>query len=486
MPAIPVGLEGGRKMTIKRIKFHLLVCFLTANFIFVVPAYAATIWYVDASAPAGGDGTSWATAYRDIQSAINSASGIWIICTSPPSQVWVKAGTYNLNAQIIVNKVVAIYGGFDGTETTLSQRDWQNNTTIINGNKSVRCFEVSTFCEINGLAIENGSASSGAGIYIDADPVFCSFGNYYLSPRIRNCTIRYNTASTAGGGIYVIDSDPVIENCTFYGNSGGSGGAIYHISASPAIEKCIFHDNESTLPGSLGGGAIGGYSRDYPTGALVTITNCLFCDNHSESWGGAISYNEVYPTITNCTFSLNSADITGGAFHGNMYSEAPKIHNSICWQDTPDELDIVTASGYLDVSYCDVQGGWTGPGSHNIDANPDFVGLGNYHLLFGSPCIDSASNGYGPDDDLEGISRPRDGDGDTTATCDMGVYEYTIGDFRIDGRVDFPDFSVFALAWWCAPKDIHWNAACDISTPKDDFINFRDLDVFVSHWLEDK
>jgi len=468
------------------IKLRLFVCFLTVNVICTLPAYTATIWYVDSTAAPGGDGTSWATAYRDIQSAIDSASGIWMICTAPPSQVWVKAGTYNLNAQITVNKVVAIYGGFDGTETTLSQRDWQNNTAIVNGNNSVRCFEVSTFCEINGLTIRNGSESSGAGIYIDATPVFCSFGNYYLSPRIRNCTIRYNTASTAGGGIYVIDSDPAIENCTFHDNSSGSGGAIYHISASPVIEKCVFYDNESTLPGSLGGGAIGGYSRNFTTGDLITITNCLFHDNNAESWGGAISYNQVYPTITNCTFSQNSADIAGGAFHGNMYSEAPKIRNSICWQNTPDELDIVTSNTYLDVSYCDVRGGWTGAGSNNIDANPNFVGSDDYHLLFGSPCIDTASNGYGPDDDLESISRPRDGDGDATATCDMGAYEYTIGDFRVDGGVDFPDFSMFGAAWLCGPKDIYWNPVCDISTPKDNFINFRDLDVFVSHWLEGK
>jgi hypothetical protein len=48
-----------------------------------------------------------------------------------------------------------------------------------------------------------------------------------------------------------------------------------------------------------------------------------------------------------------------------------------------------------------------------------------YHLSEDSPCIDTALNGI-TSEDLEGNSRPIDGDEDSTATCDIGAYEYQI------------------------------------------------------------
>ena len=74
-----------------------------------------------------------------------------------------------------------------------------------------------------------------------------------------------------------------------------------------------------------------------------------------------------------------------------------------------------------EVRYCDVQGGFAGLGaSHIINDNPDFVGASDYHLQGVSPCIDTGSNNYGITDDLEGRTRPLDGDGDSVATCDNG------------------------------------------------------------------
>ncbi|NLH16176.1 MAG: right-handed parallel beta-helix repeat-containing protein [Phycisphaerae bacterium] len=462
------------------------------GFVAIVPAvllfcsgmgYAVTIWYVDADAPAGGDGTSWATAFDTIQEAIDAVWGPWVVCTAPNHQIWVRKGTYTLTSQINVNAVVSLYGGFDGSETSLSQRDWESNTTTIHGNDSVRCLNITSYCVINGFTIRDGNATTGAGINIDGVLIHCTMGGGYMSPAISNCTIRNNVASTAGGGIYILDSDPTISNCIFSSNESDTGGAIYHLTSSPTIRQCIFRNNESTAPGSLGGGAIGGFSRNFTSGTLITITNCLFYNNTSGSWGGAISYNQVYPTITNCTISSNTADIAGGAFHGNSHSEAPKIHNTICWGNSPDELDIVTSNTYLDVSYCDIEGGWTGAGSNNIDADPDFSGTTNFRLTLSSPCIDTASNGYGPDEDLENRSRPRDGDSDGTATCDMGAYEFTRGDFRADGIVDLEDFAVFAAAWDTSIGEPHWNARCDISVPRDNKIKLSDFVVFAMQWL---
>jgi PKD domain len=96
------------------------------------------------------------------------------------------------------------------------------------------------------------------------------------------------------------------------------------------------------------------------------------------------------------------------------------------------------AAADLTAQYDDVHltGGGSGSGAgtvtldHNIDADPAFVdpGAGDYRLLWHSPAIDAG----GPCDascptalDLDGLSLPIDGDGDATATRDLGAYEYS-------------------------------------------------------------
>ena len=53
-----------------------------------------------------------------------------------------------------------------------------------------------------------------------------------------------------------------------------------------------------------------------------------------------------------------------------------------------------------------------------------------------------------------------------------------------DGKVNFTDFSVLALAWLTEIGDADWNSAGNISAPADAFIDNRDLAVLVEHWLE--
>jgi hypothetical protein len=86
-------------------------------------------WYVKELGSGAKDGTSWDDAFDSIQDAIDAAS--------PGGEIWVAAGTYvpgTLRTDTFQLKTgVALYGGFNGTETLRDERDWEANVTILSG-----------------------------------------------------------------------------------------------------------------------------------------------------------------------------------------------------------------------------------------------------------------------------------------------------------------------------------------------------------------
>ena len=87
--------------------------------------------YVSSSASGLNNGSSWTNAYNSLQTALSNAS--------PGHQLWVVAGTYkptpvnNPDSSFNLKNGVKIYGGFNGTETGLNQRNWKTNITILSG-----------------------------------------------------------------------------------------------------------------------------------------------------------------------------------------------------------------------------------------------------------------------------------------------------------------------------------------------------------------
>jgi len=89
-------------------------------------------------ADAGGtvhNGEGWGTAYKDLQTALDAAQP-----ADPPTEVWVAAGEYYPTVERTMNDCrsvsfkmkdgVLIYGGFDGTESVLTDRNPDVNTNI--------------------------------------------------------------------------------------------------------------------------------------------------------------------------------------------------------------------------------------------------------------------------------------------------------------------------------------------------------------------
>ena len=117
--------------------------------VFVAKISGGTVWYVKPVGAGLQDGTSWDDAFSAIQDAIDAAG--------EGDEIWVAEGIYILNQNILVNKAVAIYGGFDGTETDRNQRNWSNHVTTVDGNNSVtQCFVITANATVDGFTITAG------------------------------------------------------------------------------------------------------------------------------------------------------------------------------------------------------------------------------------------------------------------------------------------------------------------------------------------
>jgi len=90
----------------------------------------AQVTFVHQAATGAQNGSSWQDAYTDLQAALAATS---------QGEIWVARGTYlpgavgNPSATFQLKSDVALYGGFAGGETSLSQRDVSANPTILSG-----------------------------------------------------------------------------------------------------------------------------------------------------------------------------------------------------------------------------------------------------------------------------------------------------------------------------------------------------------------
>jgi len=275
---------------------------------------------------------------------------------------------------------------------------------------------------VDGFTIQNGYVGSGSPDAGRGGGIYCCF---YSSPTITNCTITGNSAGWDGGGIWCHGSSLTITNCTITDNTADywAGGIYCSFYSSPTITNCTITANT----GDHGGGGI---LCDDDYNSRPKITNCTITGNSTDYWngdGGGIFClgSGSRPKITNSTITGNTANDDGGVY---CEGGSPTITNCILWENMPQEIYVY--SGVPVVTYSDIEGGW--PGEGNIDADPLFVChpdtcvTADFHLRWGSPCIDAGdTNTIGlPEFDFEGEPRIMDGDSNGVAIVDMGVDEF--------------------------------------------------------------
>ena len=439
--------------------------------------------YVKQNATGSNNGSSWTNAYTDLQDAIAAASF--------NDEIWVAKGTYtpgtSRSDSFSLKNFVGIYGGFAGNETSRSQRNWQNNETILSGDigtigdnsdnsyNVVLASNTTPTAVLDGFTISGGNATSrnGGGIYnSNGSPTLANLiitnnsaggsggGMYYQdgSANLTNINFSNNFASRDGGGMYYRDGSAILTNINFSNNfAGRNGGGIYNYRNNGSFSDVTFENNfadngagifnylsnldltNGIFKFNLAQGGSGG--AIYNNRSDSQITNSLFQSNSSTNNGGAINNDlRANTIINNSTFTENSSS-NGGAVYSRVTSNSrpdTTIENSIFWNNQATISGNEIGGTAATVSNSIVEGGYSGTG--NIDVDPKFVDSANFdlHLAAGSPAIDAGDNSLLPADDKD-----LDNDGDTSeklpidldkntrvvnGTVDMGAYEYFIPD----------------------------------------------------------
>ena len=401
-----------------------------------IPDEAETgLLYVNAAATGKNNGTSWQDAYKELWQALQTARGR---PSNPYIEIWVAKGTYrpkrlsttgapDRTASFRFVPDVALLGGFAGTETWSSQRDWVKNVTILSGdqlgddgpgftNTGDNCYSVFTGNAFSSWGIVDGFTISGG--RADGNVVFWG----------------------GGGTSALMGHLPNFYHCTFTNNQAiEGGGALTAVGAQANFVDCVFHHNK-TFVSALRNGGGGAFAAD----------------------------NASYPTLVNCTFADNSSETHGGAVLSE-YGSTVTMQNCIAWGNaspTNDQLRVENYTGTeppasLTVSNSDVQDGLPGASvaslgtltwdPSNISSDPRFASTASYPymLQLSSPCIDAGSNALVPSGEtLDALNNSRivDGNANGVAVVDIGAVEAPAvtcpGDLNGDRAVNTTDLSL--------------------------------------------
>ncbi|NLV52153.1 MAG: hypothetical protein GXY64_02665 [Bacteroidales bacterium] len=325
-------------------------------------------------------------------------------------------GMYNMNSGPTLTDVTfssntaSQGGGMSNSNSTpiLTGVTFNSNTATAGGGGGMYNTESSP--ELTDVTFSSNTSGIGGGML-----------NAGGSPKLTDVTFSDNTAAE-GGGMSNVVSSPSLTNVIFSSNSANSdGGGMYNNSSSPTLSNVTFSGNTA----SFNGGGMHNYNISSPT-----LTNVTFSGNTADLGAGMHNYNNSSPTLINVTFSENTASL-GGGIYINLFSSVT-IRNSIFWGNGGGQIE-VDPQGGGDIDYSLIDGGCPlaqGCGS-SIYTDPllgplaDNGGFTLTHALGeGSPAIDTGDPSICPATDQRGYYRPIDGDGNGTATCDMGAYEY--------------------------------------------------------------
>lgn len=301
----------------------------------LVPASGmAAIHYV--AADGSGDGSSWANAKGDLQSAIDAAQA--------GDEIWVKTGEYKPTTLIKSNKPtskafilkdgVSLYGGFEGTESSKDQRPMQKKgavnvcqrQTVLNADDDVadvwtRAIEPGTSFRYTWEMETTSNNQWVTGTKGNSTHVLYGGSTFTQPTTIDGFTIKGGNANVwnvkaHGGAIYAagdvhISHCQILQNSSYftaesYTDSNSYGGAVYLDAAGKgSISDCYF---EAAYCHSSYGNGVGGAVWINKG----TVENCAFYACVASDFAGAVYAQGS--KLTNC-YAEDCYSAAGGAFY---------------------------------------------------------------------------------------------------------------------------------------------------------------------------
>jgi hypothetical protein len=336
------------------------------------------------------DGLSWDNAVSLARG--RSLANFYSTQTTPvETQIWMKAGTYNLSADAFnLNSHMALYGGFAGNETDFSERNWVTNQTILNQTAS--------------KMVIWGSGQISSGVFTD-----------------------YNV---------------LLDGLIFQGGRITGAGGCGQVAQGTTLRNCIIRNNKATTnTGALVFKSVTVTSTGLASTKKVILDNCLIINNESGVSPSVITASTVPSDIINCTIANNSATsgttaaitTTAGTainfynniFHNNMNvsaiakavgDNASKVSSNNAWDSqvtdgTRTNNIILTSSPFVaSTSYVGAANGTDKLFSAIVSAD--------FKLATGSSCINAGNNTYATaTKDLANNNRIQN------STVDIGCYE---------------------------------------------------------------
>ncbi|MCB0537652.1 MAG: T9SS type A sorting domain-containing protein [Bacteroidetes bacterium] len=335
---------------------------LSTVLLFTAIILNAQTMYVDIDATGNNDGTSWANAFTNLDTALaNWDIVLW------GGEIWVAEGTYKpgdgISRTAAFNVKSNMFGGFNGTETNRGDRDIAANPTILSGdllgndNGNISSTEITRAdnsysvvysgwdAQLNGFIIEGGHANATTG----------------------------GDQNQAGAAIYNMNNGMIITNCVFRNNYGEEDGAIVKFRGPAGYNSWFnLHGNEfynnvsnrsmvsSTRPSTL---VYWCYMRIYNNlfhhnEVKASNASIVCATNHVN--GGSLSMGDYSYLIYHNTFVNNIIPNTGGTIgHGRNDINGTndgwgelniEVVGNIIWDDAPTLVEYSMVSGSIDTS----------------------------------------------------------------------------------------------------------------------------------------
>lgn len=230
------------------------------------------------------NGTSWETAYTNLQDALAKARA-----TSGAKQIWIAKGTYLPGSTptdtFNLPNNVKIYGGFSGNESSIGQRNLLKNKTILSGD------------------ILNNDLT---------DPLACGYDASHAD-NSRHVITAHGVTATLDGlyvvGGFAFSTLPLPHSPSDPDDAGG--GLTATNGAKITLNLCVFSENSAYSNG-------GGVFLSDP-GSTLLVTNSLFTGNNQlapwvqisfpQGGGGIAVVNDSYAQVTTSIFQGNTSGI---------------------------------------------------------------------------------------------------------------------------------------------------------------------------------